>query len=88
MKEKLKPTRIIVPWTTRELKQLLKGLKENIMRSNWLKGAGAKIKDKTIQQIVTKLFLLNTKEPKNSLSLVEKEIVALYRRHGAMRYNH
>ena len=83
LKEKLNPT--IFHWTTSEYKLLLEGLKENMQCKFWLKGAQTKLKDKNIDTIRVKLSRLNTKEPKSLLSPVEKEIVAVVKKHAVMR---
>ena len=43
LKGKLKPTIKKIPWTERELKILLKGLKENTKCMNWIQRARAKL---------------------------------------------
>ena len=52
---------------------------------NWIQRAETKLKDKSMRQIKNKLFSLSTKEPKSSLSPVEKKLVAVVRRHAVMR---
>ena len=84
LKEKLKPTFKLI-WSAREYKLLLEGLKKNMKCWYWIKRTETKLKDKNKIQIAAKLFHLRTKEPKSSLSPVEKEIVAVVRRHAVMR---